>query len=134
MAKKYDIENQLKNYLIQNKNLKYVALQGASVGNVQGNPLKLKENEFYCFSFITSDKLILDSYQGKELAAAMGIKWVPILGEVTLPDTMDEMKELATGYSQINSEVLREGIVYRSIKNPNKINFKNVSNEFLLSK
>ena len=61
-----------------------------------------------------------------------GMKWVPILGEVQMPDTMEELKVLATGKSRVNPEVMREGIVYRSLDGSDS--FKNVSREYLLSK
>ena len=55
LAKKYDIENKLKDILINNPELKYVCIQGEGVGKVQGNPLKLNEDDLYVFNFITSD-------------------------------------------------------------------------------
>ena len=61
-----------------------------------------------------------------------GLKWVPILGKCILPDNMEGMKKLADGRSKVNSEVIREGIVYRSLDG--KESFKNVSNEYLLSR
>lgn len=50
-AIKYKIEEHLKNYLLDNPKLDYVCIQGESVGNVQGNPLKLQENDLYIFNF-----------------------------------------------------------------------------------
>ena len=58
------------------------------------------------------------------------MKWVPILGEVTLPDTMEALKETADGKSVVNPAVDREGIVYRSLDG--KDSFKNVSRKYLL--
>ena len=43
---------------------------------------------------------------------------------------MEELKVLATGKSQINPNVMREGIVYRSLDGSDS--FKNVSREYLL--
>ena len=57
------------------------------------------------------------------------MQWVPILGPCTLPDNMEDMKLLADGKSVVNPNVLREGIVYRSIDG--KESFKNVSRKFL---
>ena len=72
----------------------------------------------------------MPSLQGMGVISKWGMKWVPIIGPVTLPKTMEEMKVLATGKSLLNPEVLREGIVYRSIDGAES--FKNVSNEYLL--
>nr|DAG36909.1 MAG TPA: Naegleria gruberi RNA ligase repair, adenylyltransferase, LIGASE [Caudoviricetes sp.] len=58
------------------------------------------------------------------------MKWVPILGEVQMPKTMEELKQLATDKSAVNPKVLREGLVYRSLDG--KDSFKNVSREYLL--
>lgn len=134
MANKYNIEQHLKDYLIENPELTYVALQGESVGFVQGNPLKLKEDDFYGFNFIRSDVGRVSSIKGKEILESWGMKWVPILStEWVNPDDMETMKELATGKSAINPDVLREGIVYRC-EDDNTLSFKNVSREFLLKK
>lgn len=134
MAQKYDVENHLKQYLIDNPNLAYVCLQGESVGKVQGNPLKLVENDFYGFNFIRSDIGRIPTLEGKALLESWGMKWVPIITTCWInPDTMDEMKTKATGQSLVNPDVLREGIVYRD-ESDNNFSFKNVSNEFLMSK
>ena len=71
-----------------------------------------------------------NSLAGKAWVESVGMKWVPILGEVQMPDTMEELKELATGKSAVNPEVMREGLVYRSLDGQDS--FKNVSREYLL--
>ena len=65
MAFKYNIEQHLRKYLEDNPSLDYVCIQGESVGNVQGNPLKLKEDSLYCYNFIRSDCGRVDSLKGK---------------------------------------------------------------------
>ena len=45
---------------------------------------------------------------------------------------MEELKALADGPSIVNPDVLREGFVYRSLDGQDS--FKNVSNQFLLSR
>ena len=132
LAFKYNIEKHLKDFLNQYPFPKWVCIQGEGVGSVQGNPLKLKEDDLYVFNFITSDIGRWASTDGKMQVEEWGIKWVPILGIVQMPDTMEELKELATGKSVINPEVMREGIVYRSLDGQDS--FKNVSREYLLSK
>lgn len=132
LAFKYNIEKHLKDFLNQYPFPKWVCIQGEGVGSVQGNPLKLKEDDLYIFNFITSDTGRWASTDGKMQVEEWGMKWVPILGEVQLPDTMEELKELATGKSVVNPEVMREGIVYRSLDGQDS--FKNVSREYLLSK
>lgn len=134
MAEKYNVKQHLINYLEDYPKLTYVCIQGESVGKVQGNPLKLKEDDFYGFNFIQSDVGRIPSLLGKSILENWGMKWVPIVDtEWTNPDTMEEMKALATGKSLVNPDVLREGLVYRD-ENDNSFSFKNVSNEFLLSR
>ena len=70
------------------------------------------------------------SYDGKKKIEEWNMKWVPILGEARMPDTMEELKEFATGRSQVNPNVMREGLVYRSLDGQDS--FKNVSREYLL--
>jgi hypothetical protein len=131
MAFKYDIEAHLREYLEQNPDCPYVCIQGESVGSVQGNPLQLAEDDFYCFNFIDGRVGRVDSVTGKDIVAAWNIKWVPILDtNYMMPDDMDEFKKFATAKSVVNPNVLREGIVLRDPTND--FSFKNVSREYLL--
>ena len=129
---KYHIEEHLKDYLASHPDLKWVCIQGEGVGNVQGNPLKLKENDLYVFNFKDAKRGRYPSSEGKEIINSWGMKWVPIIGIVKMPNTMEELKELADGPSIVNPNVLREGFVYRSLDGSGS--FKNVSTAFLLSK
>ena len=130
LAFKYDIENKLKEYLTTFPSIKWVCIQGEGVGSVQGNPLKLTEDDLYVFNFKDSERGRHSSIVGKNLIEGWGMKWIPILGEVQMPDTMEELKELATGKSVVNPNVMREGLVYRSLDGQDS--FKNVSREYLL--
>lgn len=130
LAFKYDVERHLKDFLNDFPEIKWVCIQGEGVGSVQGNPLKLKEDDLYVFNFKDSANGRWPSESGKNLIERWNMKWVPILGEVQMPDTMEELKELATGKSQVNPNVMREGLVYRSLDGSDS--FKNVSREYLL--
>lgn len=131
MAFKYKIEQALIDFLEVHKDLTYVAIQGESVGSVQGNPLQLSEDDFYAFNFITSKEGRLNSLIGQDICQGYGIKWVPILTDwYMMPHTMEEVKEYATDFSVINPAVLREGVVLRDPTN--NLSFKNVSREYLL--
>ena len=130
LAFKYNIEQHLKDFLNQFPQLKWVCIQGEGVGSVQGNPLKLTEDDLYVFNFKESQTGRWSSMAGAGQVREWGMKWVPILGEVQMPDTMEELKILATGKSSVNPEVMREGIVYRSLDGSDS--FKNVSREYLL--
>jgi hypothetical protein len=131
LAFKYDIENKLKQYLDVNQEMTYVCIQGEGVGSVQGNPLKLKEDDLYVFNFIDSMQGRYPSTIGREIIEKMGMKWVPILDEhFILPDDMETFKQMATAPSAVNPAVMREGIVLR--QTVDGMSFKNVSREYLL--
>ena len=131
MAFKYNIEDVLKEILQMHPDFKYVCIQGESVGSVQGNPLKLPEDDFYAFNFIDSDRGRWPSNEGAALLNKYGIKWVPILDtKFMMPDDMEEFKQIATAKSVVNPAVMREGIVLRDPTTD--FSFKNVSREYLL--
>ncbi len=129
LADKYDIENILTKFAIEN-GYDRVVLQGEGVGSVQGNPYKMKENELFVFNLII-DGVRLGTVDMAKFCAQNGLKHVPIIDtEYVLPKTMEEMKLEADGYSEINPKVKREGFVYRSVDGQQS--FKNVSREYLL--
>ena len=130
LAFKYNIEQHLKDFLNEFTFLDWVCIQGEGVGSVQGNPLKLKEDDLYVFNFKESRGGRWSSEMGRAKIEEWGMKWVPILGYVQMPDTMEELKTLATGKSVVNPDVMREGLVYRSLDGSDS--FKNVSREYLL--
>lgn len=135
IALRYNIETVLK-ALLEKSNDPVVILQGEIIGEgIQGNPYKLKGSQFKAYNLIFSDPgkntyTRMNSNNGKEMLEPYGIDWVPILGETTLPSTIEEMKMEAEGESKITKGVKREGIVYRSLDGQES--FKNVSNSYLL--
>lgn len=133
-ALRYDAENNLTKYLKDNPDLKWVCIQGESYGEGwQGNPLKQKGHHFAAFNFKDSKNGRWGSMEGKALLEKWGIPWVPILDEnFILPDTVEELLTIATAKSRVNSEVLREGIVFRGKDGVQS--FKAVSPEYLIQK
>ena len=131
MAKKYRIEEHLREWLEEHPDDSYVCIQGESVGRVQGNPLNLERDDLYVFNFIDSQIGLYDSRIAKGVIEYWGMKWVPILDtNFYMPNDMEEFKQMATAKSVINPKVLREGIVLRD---PTcNLSFKNVSREFLM--
>ncbi len=129
-AEKYDIKNKLKKYLKLHKSCRWVCIQGESIGpNIQGNKYKRKESELYIFNFIDSVYGRWNSLAADDIVKGMDMKFVPILGILFLPKTMEDMKKQADGISKLY-DCLREGIVYRELKGIGS--FKNVSKEFLV--
>ena len=135
MAEKYQIEKFLREQLELHPDWWYVCIQGETAGPaVQANPHSLKERQFFGFNFIDSAGGRWNSIKARDYVAQWGIQWVPIVDEnYILPDTMEEFKATADGPCELSgASGLREGYVYRS--QDGKQSFKNVSNEFLLSK
>ena len=131
LAFKYDIENKLRGHLNAYPDLTYVCIQGEGVGSVQGNPLKLEEDDLYVFNFIDSQRGRYPSTEGMEIVRDMGFKWVPIMDvNYHMPDNMEDFKKYADGPSVVNPKVKREGVVIRNPKDD--FSFKNVSREYLL--
>lgn len=132
MAKKYDIEKKLKDWLIQNPKYDWIAIQGETYGLVQGNPYKMTENEFAIFNCVDSVNGRVGFYEMIDRGKEWKIPCVPYIETIkTLPDTIEKMKAMAEGNSIINTNVLREGLVYRNPDNMTQ-SFKNVSNSYLL--
>lgn len=131
MEHKYDVLNKLKRYADE-RDANLVVLQGECIGDgIQGNPYKLSERKLYAFNLIV-DGYRYESTVAKAILERMGIMFVPIVKtSYQLPNTMEKMKEIAEGTSEINRTVKREGLVFRRVGNA-KISFKNVSNSYLL--
>ena len=132
MADKYNVESILK-YLLDNvfTDAEWVTIQGETFGEgIQKRDYSLKGHDFRAFNLIVSNKGRIGSVEAEEILAPYGIQWVPILDTLfILPDTVDELLNIATGKSVIDNKS-REGIVFRS---PDGLrSFKAVSNEYLL--
>ena len=131
MAEKYDIENALKDILKSNPELEWVTIQGETYGpGIQKRDYSANEHEFAAFNFITSTEGRWNSLKAKELLSFYDIPWVPIIDkEFILPDTVEELLDIATDMSVIDGG-MREGLVFRSLDGTQS--FKAVSNEFLM--
>lgn len=129
LAFKYNIEDVLTKFAIEN-NYDKVVIQGEGIGNVQGNPYKLKENILLVFNLVING-VRTGTIEMAKFCKEHGFEHVPIISEeYYLPKTMEEMKLEADGFSEINPNVKREGFVYRSLDGQKS--FKNVSREYLL--
>jgi RNA ligase (TIGR02306 family) len=120
---------------------KSIAIQGEICGpGVQENKYKLKEPIFFVFDIYDINKrrylLYPERWEILKELIKMGVKveQVPYLGEVRLPDTLQECLEMAVGKSKINPNQEREGIVFKGTSVVNGIvpSFKAISNKFLL--
>ena len=130
MAEKYHFEEVLASIADRYK-LEWVTLQGESYGEgIQKRDYSRKEHDFMGFNLIFSDRGRLNSIEAANIMQEFGIPWVPIIDEhFVLPDTVDELLNIATGKSVVDGG-MREGLVFRSPDGSRS--FKAVSNEFLL--
>ena len=130
MAEKYNVRHVLEE-LIERYNLEWVTLQGETFGNkIQKRDYGMTDVDFVGFNLIFSDRGRLNSVESAELMKEFGINWVPIIDVgFILPDTVDELLQIAEGKSMIDGG-MREGLVFRSADGVKS--FKAVSNAFLL--
>lgn len=126
VSDRYKMQDTLRKMIGDNE---WVAVQGECVApNVQGNKYAVREADLYVFNVIYPTGR-LDSVSAKNLCAEHGLKFVPILGEIELPKTVNEVLEYAHGQSQIGNTI-REGVVFRSTDG--KQSFKAVDPLFLI--
>ncbi|WP_298501773.1 RNA ligase family protein [uncultured Methanobrevibacter sp.] len=140
MAEKYEIEENLEDYLKQNKDCKYVCWQGEICGpKIQGNPQGLHENHLFCFHMIDSEKGVFDIREAKKYWDIYDMESVPIESMTyILPDDFEEFKKTADGnydssVCEGQTDRIREGWVYYKTNDPS-FSFKNISRKYLLKK
>lgn len=138
MAKKYNIEIKLKDYLKNHPYLTYVCWQGEICGpSIQKNPHHLKENHLFCFHMIDSKTGKYDMRVAETIWINYDMETVPIVDfSYRLPDDFEAFKESADGFysTEVTEGIVecpREGYVYYKTTDPN-FSFKNVSREYLL--
>lgn len=140
MAKKYEMKEFLGFVLGCNPNWEWLTIQGETYGGSIQKRNYGDKHDFAVFNVIYKRKneepVKLNPYEIKDFLkyyneeAHFCLKSVPVLCEMTLPETCEELLEYAASApSQIDGG-MREGIVLRS--SDAKYSFKAVSNEFLL--
>lgn len=137
-AKKYDIENKLKDYLKKHPDLTYVCWQGEICGpGIQKNPHGLSETRLFCFHMIDSKIGKYDIRDAIKIWEEYNMEYVPIrYSHYILFDSFERFKETAEGYylpvvCEGKVKQAREGFVYYKTTDPN-FSFKNVSRSYLL--
>lgn len=140
---KYDEKNTFWKVAIQNefeeklrKCGKNIAIQGELIGNgVNGNIYKLTGHRFMLFNVYDIDKC--EYYNPNErivFANEYNIPHAPIVEESFVISSgvfVEDLLNMAEQKSSINTNVEREGIVFKCIQDPS-ISFKSISNKFLL--
>lgn len=110
----------------------WIAIQGELIGTkIQGNRYKLSNVDFYGFN-VQADGYDKDVLRDGFYFNQLKMKTVPVIhSSLSVDDlSVDDIITMADGKSML-ADVNREGLVFRSIKNP-KFSFKAISNKFLL--
>jgi len=114
---------------------KNIAIQGEIIGpGIQKNPYKLNTASFRLFSVFDIDTQTYYDLDGLiSFANDFGLETVPVIStSFSLPETIDELIEMAKGPSSLLSDYVdREGIVIRT--HDKEVSFKAISNSFLLN-
>lgn len=138
VAKKYDIEKKMRQYLENNKDISFVCWQGEICAPaIQKNPHHLKNTHFYCFHWTDSKHGRMDIRDAAIEWRKMDMEVVPIVNtNYIMPDDFEEFKKSAdTTYDPSCCEGQKgckaEGYVYYKTDDP-EFSFKNVSREYLL--
>lgn len=120
------------------------AIQGELVGpGVQKNKYKLEELDVYFFDVYDINKAeYLFPEDAEEFIKKLDLKFVPNLGIIELPDSVDELVKMSEVTTSALAPVLREGLVFKASKSlgiledPNlkigRLSFKVISPKFLL--
>ena len=133
MAEKYKMFDVLKSLLEHMPEAEWVTIQGETYGEgVQRNTYDIKGHDFMAFNLITSNKGRWNSCAMKNLLEnGYDVPCVPIINpDYTLPDTIEELRELVNGEPSVVNGKMKEGIVFRTQDGVQS--FKCVSPEYLL--
>ena len=127
-------EQLIENIRLSGRNL---ALQGELIGEgIQGNPYKIKGQDFYLFDIYDIDKGRYFTPRERRLFAyEYEIKHTPLIPECLEKDlgtgSVAEILLWAEAKSFLNDKTEREGLVFKCNQDPS-IHFKAISNKFLL--
>ena len=131
MAECYNIYKVLE-YILEKYSLDWVTIQGETYGEgIQKNNYGMDYHDFYAFNLITSDRGRWNSVDMSKELNGLGIPCVPIFEtEMTLPDTVEELRDYIRGYSSDVYPGMMEGMVFRTQDGVQS--FKCVLPEYLL--
>lgn len=119
--------------LLRDHNLEDFAFQMEVHGSkIQGNIYKMEGVEGRVFDIYNiKEGKYLAPKERRDLCEKLGIAHVPCLGDIELGNhTVESLVKMADGPSELNSQTLREGLVFKSLCGTRS--FKAISNQYLL--
>ena len=110
-----------------------LAVQGELVGpGIQKNRYNLKSLRLFVFNiFDIGSYSYLPKQEMEDICQKLQLDCVPFVEVRGVPDTIDEIMQLAEGASQLNATTEREGLVWVHGEGQERISFKTISNRFL---
>ena len=139
MAEKYEIDYALKKVLDEHKDWEFITFQGETYGGSIQKRKYCNDHRLAIFNIIYKENgkapvrlnpwEMVDFIDHLNQAYDLALDYVPVINEITLPETCEELLAMAGDKSYIDGG-MREGIVLRTADGVHS--FKAVDNEFLL--
>ena len=132
MSEKYNMRDVLEALLADRPSAEWVAVQAETFGaGVQKRDYGLKDHEIRVFNLLYSDCGRIGTLEMKKLMEELGVPAVPIISEgMTLPSTIEELREFVHSAPSLIDGGMKEGIVFRTLDGVES--FKCVDPEFLI--
>ncbi len=131
MSDKYNMRAAREELLKQRSSADWVAIQAETFGkNIQKRDYGMKDHEIRAFNLRFSDCGRVGTLEMRDALEPLGIPVVPIISEgMTLPRTIDELREFVHSAPSAIDGKIKEGIVFRT--KDGQDSFKCVDPEFL---
>lgn len=132
MSEKYNMRDVLEALLADRPSAEWVAVQAETFGaGVQKRDYGMKNHEIRVFNLLYSDCGRIGTLEMKKLMEELGVPAVPIISEgMTLPSTIEELREFVHSAPSLIDGGMKEGIVFRTLDGAES--FKCVDPAFLV--
>ena len=110
-----------------------LAVQGELIGpGIQKNRYGRKEPSVLVFNvYDIAASAYVDKAEMETICSELELQMVPPLGQMAVPETIDEILQIAEGKSVLNPKTEREGLVWVRGSGDDRISFKTISDRFL---
>ncbi len=73
----------------------------------------------------------VEKLEAGSICEQLGLQMVPFIERLAVPETIDEILQIAEGKSVLNRQTERAGLVWVSGSGQERVSFKTISNKFL---